>query len=108
MKLAFRREALEDVEAIAEYIRLDSPLAARTIVHRIRAATQRLARFPFSGRVGLEPRTRELVVARTPIVVVYRVLEERTPASVEIIGVFHAARDRESGAAARDVQARLR
>ena len=26
MKPAFRREALEDVEAIAEYIRLDSPV----------------------------------------------------------------------------------
>lgn len=108
MKPAFRREALEDVEAIAEYIRLDSPSTARIVVRRIWAATQRLARFPFSGRVGLEPGTRELVVASTPFVVVYRVLEERAPASVEIIGVFHAARDREGGSAARDVQARLR
>ena len=96
------------MSAIAEFIRLDSPSAARTVTRRIWAATQRLVRFPFSGRVGLEPRTRELVVARAPFIVVYRIVEEQEPAVVEIIGVFHAARDRESGAAARDVQARLR
>ncbi len=47
--------------------------------------------------MGSEAGTRELVVTGLPHIVVYRILEDRTPAFVEIIGVFHAAQNRRKG-----------
>jgi toxin ParE1/3/4 len=43
--------------------------------------------FPFRGRAGEEPDTRELVVPRTAYIVVYRVRES----VVEILRVIHGA-----------------
>jgi plasmid stabilization system protein ParE len=65
MKVVFHKDAVGDLEAIAEYIRLHSPAGARTVTQRIRTATQNLSQFSHFGRGGLEPRTRELVVRRT-------------------------------------------
>lgn len=98
MKIVFRQAARTDLESISEYIRRDNPAAARRVIARIRSATRRLSRFPWSARAGSEPGTRELVVPRLPYIVVYRVVEDRPPAFVEIIAIFHAARSREDGA----------
>ena len=46
--------------------------------------------FPFSGRTGFRPDTRELVVPRLPYIAVYQVLET----TVDVIAVFHAAQDK--------------
>ena len=43
---------------------------------------------PYSGRIGRIDGTREAVVPRSPFIVVYE-LSER---SVEILGIWHAAR----------------
>ena len=108
MRLVWHRAAVGDVEAISDYIRHDSPAAARTVVRRLHTAALRLAQFPLSGRAGLEPGTRELVVTRIPYVIVYRVVEQPTPPFVEIIGIFHGARDRAGGGTAEDIRTRLR
>lgn len=42
------------------------------------------------GRKGIVDDTFELIVIGTPYIVVYEIMES----SVEVIGVFHAARDR--------------
>jgi toxin ParE1/3/4 len=42
--------ALEDAEAIAEFIARDSPQYASAIVRRLRDNARSLQRFPFSGR----------------------------------------------------------
>jgi len=47
--------------------------------------------FPESGRPGNAPPTREIVVPGLPYIVVYAV----AGTDVEIIAVFHAARDRQ-------------
>jgi plasmid stabilization system protein ParE len=49
MKRVFHRAALGDLDAIEDYIRRDSPAAARTVVRRISNATVRLAQFLFLG-----------------------------------------------------------
>jgi addiction module RelE/StbE family toxin len=95
MKIVFHQAALADIRSISDYISRDNPAAARRVIGRIRSAIRRLSHFPHSARAGGEPGTRELVVPRLPYIVVYRVVEDRPPTFVEIIAVFHAARDRE-------------
>lgn len=49
-RVVWSRRALQDVEAIAEYIAQDSPAYAAAVVKRIIAQTRLLSRFPRSGR----------------------------------------------------------
>lgn len=71
-----------------EYVAQDSPRAARALIVRILSAAERLRGFPRMGREGRVEDTRELVIAGTPFVVVYRLHHSR----VEVLAVFHAAR----------------
>jgi toxin ParE1/3/4 len=41
--------AIQDLDAIADYIALDNPVAARQLVQRVFAAVRRLRRFPRMG-----------------------------------------------------------
>jgi plasmid stabilization system protein ParE len=63
-------------------------LAAAGQVARIVKAVATLPEFPQSGRPGRRAGTRELVVAKTPFVVAYRVRGDL----VEILRVLHGAR----------------
>jgi toxin ParE1/3/4 len=76
------------LDAIAEYIAQDRPLAASRMVERIREAVDHLAENPDSGRVGRVAGTRELVVSGTPFIIPYRAHE----GDLEILTVLHAAR----------------
>jgi toxin ParE1/3/4 len=53
-RVVWTEPALNDLEAIAEYIALDKPDAARRYVHRVFQAVERLARFPKSGSIPPE------------------------------------------------------
>lgn len=48
-RLIWTEPALNDLDAIAEYIALDKPEAARRLVQRVVLAAERLIRFPHSG-----------------------------------------------------------
>jgi toxin ParE1/3/4 len=48
-RLIWTEPALADLEAIADYIALDKPDAAKRYVQQVFAAVERLARFPKSG-----------------------------------------------------------
>ena len=72
--LIWTEPALADLEAIADYIALDNPVAACRLVERVFESVERLERFPSSGKRPPElPRSpyREIVV--TPCRVFYRV-----------------------------------
>lgn len=98
MRIVVRRSAVADLDGISTYIKHQNPAAARRVAARIRMSVRRLSTFPFSGRRGEEPGTREVVVTGLPYVIVYRVVERPGNSFVEVTGVFHGARDR-----ARDV-----
>jgi plasmid stabilization system protein ParE len=89
MKVRFSLEAQLHISAIFNYINERNPLAARRVVARIRQAAERLGDFPYMGRVGLAPGTREWVVSGLPYIIVY----EAHPQTNEIIvlGVYHGA-----------------
>lgn len=86
MRVRWLRTALRDLESQIDYIATDNPEAAARVSLRIRASVERLAEFPEMGRIGRVPATRELVVAGTSWIAVYRV-----GTSVEILRVLHAS-----------------
>jgi toxin ParE1/3/4 len=88
MKIKWLRKALRNLEIVYAYISSDDPEAARQTIVRIRDAVNQLAEYPLIGRNGRVEGTRELVIAGTPYLVIYRVKEE----TVQIIRVLHASR----------------
>jgi toxin ParE1/3/4 len=69
------------------YIAADSPSAAISVGDAIDVAMARLAEFPEIGRPGRVSGTRELVIARTPYVAVYRLFK----GGIQIIRLLHGA-----------------
>ena len=87
MTLTWTRTALQDLKHLHDYIADDNPDAARRMVSRIREAASRLRRNPHMGRSGRVPETRELVIAGTLYIVVYRIEGQQ----VQIVAVLHGA-----------------
>ncbi|WAJ30055.1 type II toxin-antitoxin system RelE/ParE family toxin [Antarcticirhabdus aurantiaca] len=89
MTVRWTRPALQDVEQIQDFVAKDSPVAARRLAQAlISRSTAILADNPSAGRAGRVADTRELVVSGTAFIVVYRLRQ-----SVEILAVFHGARE---------------
>jgi addiction module RelE/StbE family toxin len=88
MKVVWLRTALRNLDQTAAYIAQDNPNAAKRVVERLREATERLARYPDSGRPGRVAGTRELIAPGLPFILPYRVRQKR----IEILRVLHASR----------------
>jgi toxin ParE1/3/4 len=89
MNIVWSPEAIEDLASLRAYIAEDNPAAARRVVlHLIQNVEQLLPENPQIGRAGRVPGTRELVVAKTPYIVPYRI--QRT--TIQILRVYHGAR----------------
>jgi len=79
--------AQRDFDSIVDYIAEDDPRAAIEQGDEIEHQLACLERHPSLGKPGRVKGTRELVIARTPYVAVYPVLNER----VEIMRILHGA-----------------
>ncbi|NMW20669.1 MAG: type II toxin-antitoxin system RelE/ParE family toxin [Chlorobiaceae bacterium] len=90
MNVMWSPSALDDVESIAEYIARDSVEIASIFVGKIFDVTDRLQKFPLSGRVI--PEIRESV-CREIIFGAYRIMNRIVQEEVWITGVMHGARD---------------
>ena len=73
MKARWMPLAEQDLEAAYDYVRQDDEDAARKLVARIFLAVDMLTRHPLAGQEGRVKGTRELVVAGTPYIIVYRI-----------------------------------
>jgi toxin ParE1/3/4 len=89
MRTVWTEPASRDLEEIADYIAKDNPAAAGRVIRAIETPVRRLSQFPNSGRPGHRAGTREVVIPRSPHIVPYRI----RGAKVEILAVFHGARD---------------
>lgn len=89
MRVKWTRRALREQDAAFEWIVTENPRAAAEVIDRLWAATRHLSEQPGIGRPGRVDGTRELVVGRTPYIVVYRI----GPEQIEILAVLHHARD---------------
>jgi toxin ParE1/3/4 len=68
MEIIWRQTALNDLEAIREFIAQDNPQAAAHVRTAIGAAVEHLATYPHLGRAGRVAGTRELIVPDTPYI----------------------------------------
>lgn len=87
MELHWTPEAIQDREAIYDYIEADNPAAALALDELLSEKANRLVDHPGLGRSGRVAGTHELV-AHQNYIVVYDV----TGSSVRILRVLHAAR----------------
>ena len=77
-QIIWTEPALLDLDAIAEYIALDKPGAAKRLVQKVFSTTDRLEQFPESGRKPPEfkkSRYREIIVE--PCRIFYRIEKEK-------------------------------
>jgi len=88
MEIIWRQAALNDLEAIREFIAQDNPQAAARIRTTIRSAIERLAAYPNLGRAGRVEGTRELVIPDTPYIAAYRVVDDQ----LRILAIVHGSR----------------
>jgi toxin ParE1/3/4 len=80
--------ALAELHAIIDFIEQESPRGALTMALAIRkGADVLLSNHPKAGRPGRRHGTRELVIASTPFIVVYRA--RARPSRVEILRILH-------------------
>ncbi len=88
-KLIWSPQAIEDIQAIAEYIARDSTVYAESTVERIFQAPERLIQFPKLGRIVPEKNDdsiRELFVFQ------YRIIYEILASEIHILTVVHGKR----------------
>lgn len=88
MKVIWSAASVRDLKEAVDYIQAESAAGAVTIRRRILETAWRVGQMPYSGRVGRVEGTREAVVPRSAHIVVYEISVH----AVEIVGIWHAAR----------------
>jgi plasmid stabilization system protein ParE len=90
MKVHWSAASVKHLHEIAGYLQSESATGAISTRRRIRETVQRVGQMPYSGHTGRIDGTREAVVPRTPYIVTYRISAQ----AVEILGIWHSARQR--------------
>ncbi len=90
MKIVWADSARLDFDTAVAFLRQSSPAGARRVGERILAAIDLLERFPELAPASRHRGLRQLVVVRTPYLVVYRVHD----GCIEIRAVIHAKQRR--------------
>ena len=91
MRVLWLAAARDDRRQIFGYLAERNPAAAARLVEALILAADGLASFPWRGRRGLAPDTRELVAA-SPYLLVYEV--DEAAGVVSILRVWHGSQDR--------------
>lgn len=87
MILVWLRRAIADRDSQLDYIAQDNPRAAIEQGDRIAYQVGQLIQHPERGRAGRKQGTRELVINRTPFIVIYRIKGKR----IELLRLLHGA-----------------
>ncbi len=93
MKLRFAPRAVQDLTAIADHIRLHSPVSAGQVRAAILHSLQNLILFPQIGRAQAVEGVRKLVVRKYRYLVYYTI--DDTAEEIIILAIQHPARERE-------------
>ncbi len=88
MQIVWLKNALINLDEIAEYISQENPQAASQVVDLIVEQVNQLTAQPSIGRPGRVVGTRELVISNSHYLVPYRIKNNQ----VEILRVFHTSR----------------
>ena len=87
MSLVWQPRAKRHLEKIRGYIQQYNPVAATAMADQIVKSVGTISSFPQIGKAGRYPDTRELAVAGTPYIIVYRVRD----GGVVVLAVLHGA-----------------
>lgn len=90
MEIFWSPLALARLQEIRAYIALDQPDAAERLAIRIVSLVESLRLHPFLGRAGAEPGLRELVLAGTPYIILYRIHQRR----ITISTIWHSSQQK--------------
>jgi toxin ParE1/3/4 len=90
VKVRFLKRAVQDLINIDNFTRKESPRGAARIGARIRKRADDLAQFPEQGTASDKVGVRQLYVAKTPYILVYRIKNDE----VQIITILHASNRR--------------
>lgn len=85
MDIKWLAKAVADLQSLRKYIAKDNPSAANYIATRIHQAVVHLQTHPHMGKPGRIPGTRELIIAKTPFLIPYRIKDN----VIEILRVLH-------------------
>jgi toxin ParE1/3/4 len=88
-RISWHPDALTDIDDISSYIAQDSPRNAKLLTNRLFTATERLLRYPRSGRIAPELERDDV---REVIVGDYRVIYRLLSYEIEVQHVIHGAR----------------
>ena len=88
LPVQWRRSALDEIDAVVNYIAQYNPPAAEELHQRIESSVLHLSEHPYLFRFARVPGTRE-IFAHPDYIVVCRVLAD----CVEIVSVVHASRE---------------
>jgi toxin ParE1/3/4 len=92
MKLRFTPQAVQDLAAIADYIRARNPDAAQQVRAAILHSLQNLILFPQVGRAQTVEGVRKLITRRYPYLVYYTV--DDTAEEIIVLTIQHPAQER--------------
>ena len=87
MKVTWQSGAYRDLASQLEYLAARNPWAAYDMDQAIEKAVRNLTDHPDMGRPGRLPGTRELVVPRTPYLVVYKA----EPDAIVVVRLLHGS-----------------
>ena len=87
MRVVWQPRAARHLGKIRGYIRQYNPGAAAATADRILKSVRAISAHPSIGKAGRHPHTRELAVAGTPYIIVYRVRD----VAVVVLAVLHGA-----------------
>lgn len=88
-RLTWTPQALDDIEAICEFIAKDAPRYAQIFVTQVFSSTERIKAFPMSGRIVPEvgqQNIREIILGNYRII--YRIQDQE----IQVLTVYHSAR----------------
>jgi toxin ParE1/3/4 len=87
VRIVWQPRAARHLEKIRDYIRQYNPGAAAAMAEQIVKSVRAISAHPQIGKAGRHPHTRELAVAGTPYIIVYRVQD----VAVVVLSVLHGA-----------------
>jgi toxin ParE1/3/4 len=88
VKVFWSPRAAADLNELVDFIAADKPDAAERVGDNVYSKVERLTSTPLIGRIGILPKTRELILAPWPYIAVYKV----TGDTVRVIRLRHTSR----------------
>ncbi len=88
-RLTWTPQALDDIEAICEFIAKDAPRYSQLFATQVFDSAERIEAFPMSGRIVPEvgqQNIREIILGNYRII--YRILDPE----IQVLTVYHSAR----------------